>query len=165
MALTPYHEAQRAERHVIIERGWILCNMCAERKAIKEFPVDTRTGRPSPRCTRCRYAARGRQYYEQTRGTPQKKFDTYKNMARSRGYSFTLTVVEFMSFWQKPCSYCGDAILTIGIDRLVNSAGYEIGNCVSCCETCNKMKRMQTKEEFIQRCNRIALYTLCAGAS
>lgn len=76
-----------------------------------------------------------------------------------------LTFEQFMEFWQQDCSYCGDTIRTVGIDRIDNSIGYVPGNCVPCCEPCNKMKRMQTKEAFLERCQKIVMKCLCAGAS
>lgn len=162
---TSLHLFQRQQRQDIIASGYILCRACNERKELAAFSKDSRSGRYNARCKKCRYAVRGRGYYEQTRGTPQKKFDTYKNMAKSRGYEFTLRFADFMEFWRKPCSYCGDSIKTVGIDRIDNTIGYTVENCVPCCETCNKMKRMQTKEEFLERCQRIVMFCLCAGAS
>jgi hypothetical protein len=35
-----------------------------------------------------------------------------------------------------------------GIDRVNNEIGYTKDNCVSCCEICNRMKTVQTLEEF-----------------
>jgi hypothetical protein len=59
-----------------------------------------------------------------------------------------------MLFWQKPCYYCGE--LSKGIDRLDSTKGYEVENCVSCCEQCNYMKLDYTQEEFIKKCIQIA---------
>lgn len=77
-------------------------------------------------------------------------------MEVKRGYSFSLTLEQFKSFWGKPCYYCGGEIEGIGIDRIDNTMGYEINNCVPCCIDCNKMKMTQTLNEFINRCKVIA---------
>lgn len=61
-----------------------------------------------------------------------------------------------MSFWQKPCRFCGDAIQTVGLDRIDNRKGYTVSNVVACCRTCNSMKSGQTVAAFIARCRRIA---------
>lgn len=83
------------------------------------------------------------------------KYALYKNSAKERNYNFNLTKEQFETFWQKPCYYCGSEIKTIGIDRIDNKIGYEIGNCVPCCGWCNKMKLTKSKEEFINHCNKI----------
>lgn len=87
-------------------------------------------------------------YYDR----PERCFKMYKRNARNRKYKFLLTLREFSSFWQLPCFYCGAAILTIGIDRLINSIGYQMDNVVACCKSCNFMKGKQDLEEFLGRC-------------
>jgi hypothetical protein len=73
----------------------------------------------------------------------------------SAAIPFTLTRSEFLAFWQKPCSYCGSPIETIGLDRIDNTRGYEAGNITSCCQTCNQLKGEDTVQEFLTRCQRI----------
>jgi hypothetical protein len=76
---------------------------------------------------------------------------SYKIAAKKRNIEWSLTDEEFESFWQKPCTYCGDEIKTVGIDRLENDKGYYLENCTSCCSTCNTMKLAMTKTEFIEK--------------
>lgn len=76
---------------------------------------------------------------------------SYKRAAKARSIDWLLTDDEFGSFWQQPCSYCGAEIETIGIDRLNNTIGYELKNCVSCCTVCNYMKRDINYENFIEK--------------
>lgn len=87
--------------------------------------------------------------------TPRGKFTHYKKGATSRGYLFSLTFDEFMTFWQKPCHYCGDNIETVGIDRVDNSHGYTLKNSVPCCKTCNDMKKTLDVNFFIKKCKQI----------
>jgi hypothetical protein len=72
------------------------------------------------------------------------------------GIVFNLTFDQFMEHWQKPCSYCGEVIPTIGLDRVDNDRGYEPSNVVPCCEHCNALKGTTTLAEFLSRCTRIA---------
>lgn len=72
--------------------------------------------------------------------SPKGKFATYKSNAKTRGISFDLSMDQFMSFWQADCSYCGDPISTIGIDRIDSNLSYTVGNCVPCCTRCNVIK-------------------------
>lgn len=76
--------------------------------------------------------------------------------AKRRGHDFNLTKEQFMTFWQKPCHYCGDSIETVGIDRMDHMKGYEISNCVPCCTPCNRGKMVQSYQEFIDRAHRIS---------
>ena len=84
------------------------------------------------------------------------KFISYKQNARSRGLGFFLTEEEFLSFWGTPCHYCGDEVLTIGLDRVDNSRGYSMDNVVSCHEFCNKMKLTLSHDEFVSVCRKVA---------
>jgi len=61
------------------------------------------------------------------------------------------------------CFYCGNppkedskGLVRNGIDRMDNSKGYTDDNVVSCCSTCNYMKKSMEPEEFFNHCSRIA---------
>lgn len=61
-----------------------------------------------------------------------------------------------MSFWQKPCTYCGGEIETVGLDRVDNARGYERDNLAACCSMCNQIKGTSTVEDFLALCRRVA---------
>lgn len=101
-------------------------------------------------------------------------YSSYKTRALKKEISFTLTKEQFRSITSKPCVYCGiEALRTFGslnakhnqngmylyngIDRIVNKYGYDIENCVPCCEICNKAKRDLSEGEFINWIVRIGL--------
>lgn len=84
--------------------------------------------------------------------TPKYRFKVYKSSAKYRGWSFDLTFDQFVSFWNKPCYYCGCAIDSIGLDRVDSNIGYVIGNVVPCCPVHNRMKSDMSKEKFLQSC-------------
>ena len=87
---------------------------------------------------------------------PDKRaYHTYKNNAKTRDLVFNITFEEFMSFWQQPCSYCGDEIKTIGVDRINSSTGYDLDNLVPCCSRCNWMKSDLSTDAFIEHCKKI----------
>lgn len=89
--------------------------------------------------------------------TPRGRFTWYRAGARQRKLIFVLTFDQFKSFWKKPCTYCGAAIETIGLDRVDNSQGYTLKNVAACCGVCNLMKRAASAEEFISHCRRVSL--------
>lgn len=103
------------------------------------------------------------------------KASEYKSSANNRGLTFDLNKEETIKFLKGNCYYCGiEPSLLInmisktrlnngsqlsypindyniycnGIDRVDNTKGYSIDNCVSCCKDCNIAKLTKTKEEF-----------------
>ncbi len=83
------------------------------------------------------------------------KFKQYKLWcARAKGRSFTLSFRAFKTLVLGDCSYCGlpasQATKGLnGIDRVDNSLGYSIKNCVPCCKTCNHAKATMAHSDFI----------------
>jgi hypothetical protein len=88
-------------------------------------------------------------------------FRTYKNNAKRRNQDFFLTIEQFTEIISKDCFYCGikpnkqligkgfdGQYVYNGVDRVNNAVGYVPKNCVPCCETCNKAKRMMSTGEF-----------------
>ncbi len=84
-----------------------------------------------------------------------------------RNYENRLTTDEWLYLTQQPCFYCGepptptrvggcsDVILYNGIDRVDNTVGYTLGNCVSSCYCCNRMKGVLTLNEFVKHINKL----------
>lgn len=91
---------------------------------------------------------------------PKARYKVYKAGAERRGLVFNLNQDEFLSFWNKPCRYCGEIVDTIGLDRKNNKEGYTISNTVSCCKQCNFMKHTMTEKMFIDKCVKIASVSL-----
>ena len=76
-------------------------------------------------------------------------YRSYKESAKKMGREFALTYDNFMKYWQKPCTYCGSEIKTIGLDRVDNGRGYIEGNVLPCCIICNNMKKTLDVKHFI----------------
>ena len=127
------------------------CPKCGEDKELDSFSQDRREmdGKTYV-CRDCRNFIQ-RKFNQ----TPKGKYLSYKKASRERGFIFTITLEEFVSFWNKNCFYCGDKINGIGLDRVDNSIGYEIKNVVPCCEICNTMKMTETYNSFINQCMKI----------
>lgn len=95
----------------------------------------------------------------------------YKTRAKKSGKTFSLTREEFYQLSQYNCYYCGTPPQLMsqrklrnnklkphpfnGIDRIDNNKGYTIGNCLTCCSLCNRMKSNTTVADFIQKINMI----------
>lgn len=94
---------------------------------------------------------------------------TYLRHAKARGLVWALTDDQIDGLFAGDCHWCGDPpsnrryrkrsfgeFIYNGIDRVNNSIGYVAGNVVSCCFTCNSMKRDFDQHTFITKALRIA---------
>ena len=102
------------------------------------------------------------------------KYSRCERSARERGFVFELTVEQFLDIIKRPCHYCGeisvydeedkndgddmDTLYKNGIDRMDNSVGYLMENCVSCCKMCNYMKHILSVTDFLKRVEHIVNY-------
>lgn len=88
----------------------------------------------------------------------------YRHTAKERNLEFLLTGEQFQKLISSDCFYCGVEPCNIangqrtngkfiynGIDRVDNKKGYVIGNCVTCCSICNRMKNAHTQQEFLTK--------------
>ena len=87
----------------------------------------------------------------------------YKRSAKERNLDFSLTKEQVRELIEQDCYYCGQKPVarftavgcagdyeSNGIDRVDNSKGYVLDNCVPCCKMCNFAKRDSTVEEFTE---------------
>lgn len=87
---------------------------------------------------------------------------TYQRNAKIRGCEFNLSKDKFRELTSSECYYCGGlpkrehktassngGYVYNGIDRLDNSQGYILDNCVPCCTKCNDWKKAGTQQEFL----------------
>ena len=86
-------------------------------------------------------------------------FYLYKYKAKERNYDWNLNIDEFYNIIIKNCHYCNNSpsnvtkskdqlFIQSGIDRVDNTLGYDIKNCVPCCKDCNRAKSDKTLNEF-----------------
>ena len=88
----------------------------------------------------------------------------YKAGAKKRNLEFSLTREQFKKLTKQKCFYCGvkphnvinrsqtnGKYIYNGIDRVNNTKGYTIDNCVTCCYICNQWKRAYTQQGFLMR--------------
>lgn len=93
----------------------------------------------------------------------------YKYGAKDRGISWDLSTEQVATLVKQNCDYCNRSpaqkleirrsfngvFLCNGIDRVDNTLGYMIANCVPCCKTCNTMKLALGQKEFLEHIARI----------
>lgn len=91
---------------------------------------------------------------------------TYKRSAKKRNLEWNLTREQFRYFTKQNCHYCGAEpglegirkfyintklngnYIYNGIDRVDNTKGYSIQNCVTACRMCNISKNNHSYEDF-----------------
>ena len=86
-----------------------------------------------------------------------KLYKSYERSKAAKKFSFTLTKEEFTNITRMNCYYCNSKPMNItkgkktsgnytynGIDRVDNSVGYILSNCVPCCKNCNSSKNSAT---------------------
>lgn len=91
-------------------------------------------------------------------------YSSYKFNALKRNLDFNISKLDFHDLSQKNCYYCNRIPSRInphtkeklikfiynGIDRIDNSKGYSLDNCVSCCTMCNRAKLDNSREDFLK---------------
>lgn len=96
-------------------------------------------------------------------------FSGYSRRAKEKNLDFELNKEEFVSLISKNCHFCGTrpnseliilkispwGILYNGVDRLDNTLGYSIDNCVPACKDCNHAKSIYTKDFFLEHIEKI----------
>lgn len=98
-----------------------------------------------------------------------KIWGAYKSRAITMHMKFSLTSKKFDELIFGNCHYCGalpsresvsfagNKVLYNGIDRINPRIGYTAYNSITCCTTCNMMKKAHSYEFFIAHIKRIAL--------
>jgi hypothetical protein len=85
------------------------------------------------------------------------KYETYAERANTRFQGqAVLTKTEFNNLTKEKCHYC-DKDGPNGIDRIDNTIGYTMGNCVPCCKHCNYVKGHLSQVDFETWKNRFVL--------
>jgi hypothetical protein len=99
-------------------------------------------------------------------------FSNYRSKCKSKQWKFELTFEEFKNLVTSNCHYCNlepnksrqeraasrqniTPIYFNGIDRKDSGEGYIHGNCLPCCEDCNKAKRSLSYEMFLSLVEKI----------
>lgn len=137
------------------QQGQKFCSSCRQWLNSERFQSDaSKFDGLSSRCGLCIKA-----FKPQYQWKPKDYFKDYQKGAKRRSLDFSLSFEEFMLFWQCDCFYCGTEIDSIGIDRVDNSIGYCVDNCVSCCGTCNKMKSNLSKDEWFSHLKKVCKHS------
>ena len=132
------------------------CKECGIEKPISEFYLMSNRWYYN-RCKNCtsiiRKKARTTKY---SRAWFSKKYYKLKGNALRREIQFSLSLNDYISLkGLENCFYCDSIPEIMTIDRVDNSKGYIISNCVACCWSCNRLK----SKISIAMCRKILAFT------
>lgn len=80
-----------------------------------------------------------------------KRFHSYKNRASKNKIEFSITLSYFYELVTSKCYICETSPNDgeyLGIDRVLNSEGYNDYNCKPCCWDCNRLKSNLNADKF-----------------
>jgi hypothetical protein len=88
-------------------------------------------------------------------------YQRYKSGALRRKLEWGISLEQFKTLTSSPCYYTNknpesihvynqDSYLYNGIDRIDNTKGYVVDNCVPCCFAVNKAKGTLTEKDFLK---------------
>ncbi len=157
------------------QRSW-KCRCSCPRQTVVERTTAQLRGKRASRDCGCVQSEQMTDRWAQKRRTVQeiaqyRIFLSFKNSAKRRKVSITLTLAEVADLTSHPCFYCGalpaqvlkvpvtsrrgaggtryiGTHLYSSIDRIDNSRGYEPGNTIPSCRMCQIAKGSQSCSEF-----------------
>lgn len=121
----------------------------------------------NPSCRKCGLAKRRVTFHSKYQEALLKNvYASYERQAKNRSYSFEISYEQFKTLASSKCYYCstepsntvksnGRELKYNGVDRLDNNEGYHGLNTVSCCGTCNIMKRHHELRDFLEHIKKI----------
>ena len=125
------------------------CILCHAPKALTKKNFYTAYERPDGFNTLCIPCTKIRQKQ------PDRIYNFIKAQAKQKNRLFTITKEQHAELAKKPCFYCQEN--SDGwLDRKDSKLHYTLDNIVPSCSICNKMKRAQNSDEFINLCKKIA---------
>lgn len=111
-------------------------------------------------------------FQRQEQANQRDLYSKYRSSAIRRGYRWGLSFEQFISITQQDCHYCGatpaqehigalgatdgNPYRYNGVDRTVNSEGYQPDNVVACCGRCNQAKMDRDIGDFMEWILRVA---------
>ena len=100
---------------------------------------------------------------ENKRNSYESQYAVYGRSAELKQLEFNITFDEYEKIVKNPCHYCGiiqdrGTEQFNGIDRVNNTIGYILDNCVSCCKMCNYMKKSLSRDVFVNRVEHILTF-------
>lgn len=138
-----------------------VCNRCTSKKSITCFPKATGKSRITPCRRRICSACIARKRYNPAKRAVKAKIyaKTHvsecvlrycRNADKRRGHEHDLSLEFVRDLLSKPCSYCGDTLLRMTLDRIENKLGHTRKNVVPACVRCNYARRDMPYQAWLE---------------
>jgi len=120
-----------------------ICRICKEEKLLNEFYSQIMKLASGPKrmyrteCKKCTDKT-SRKYHQNHRD--RMILDNSRREDKRNNLKTEITREQICELINKPCHYCGETCIPIGIDRVDNNKGHTNNNIVSCCIRCNSLK-------------------------
>ena len=140
-----------------------ICGRCNEEKPLNDFgPRPKNTDGRKGRCHKCETKRMMERYWKdpekirirqrELATNPTTRFSRFKKRCTNQNKEMSLTFEQWSLLVSNQCVYCSGNLETkgCGLDRVDNNIGYLLGNCVPCCQECNRIKGNKlTYEEML----------------
>lgn len=90
--------------------------------------------------------------YEKSIQLSENRYFRLKNGPKTIAATFNLSLEHFIDLTSQKCTYCDQyspGKEYVGIDQLIPGQGYTLGNSISCCSVCNRMKLDHSVADFL----------------
>ena len=144
----------------------IKCSHCSKRYE-PFLTIHNKVSKLCPKCRENQIASdakrkdRVRNYQAEAKRNLENNWIIFKRVSvEKRNKEISLTKEQYFELIQKPCSYCNyfNEEEINGIDRVDNTKGYILENCIPCCKHCNRMKHILHPVFFIGKAKLITQF-------
>ena len=132
-----------------------ICPKCGKMQPIEKF---TRNNKITSVCTECEPFNQKTKEEKEYIADLKKRYNLYRHKKNTYDKPFNLSLSEFEEITNQKCFYCGQYTQGknhCGIDRIDSNKGYEKGNMVPCCTTCNTMKMNEDVDYWLNTIKKI----------
>jgi len=137
-----------------------VCKDCGEDKELDQFwkAKKNTISKIWGKCKTCMAKKRKTNKWGDSLGVRYSHYRNHNRRQNRIGQVFDLSKEQFDAITKQTCHYCGlysaDKPYS-GIDRVDDTIGYTLLNCVPCCAICNFMKRFMSVSDFLAHIARI----------
>ena len=144
------HFTNDSDKQILFNKELKKCTKCEVIKSIQYFAnLKLTSDGKSSWCNEC---------CKNKMMSKRKTFEHKYQMLLNVEPSTDIDLETFKLIIASPCYYCGDSNTTLGLDRLIpgkDDGKYIKKNVVSCCKTCNYMKRALGLIDFYNHIEKI----------
>ncbi len=147
--LKPYNAEYFRRRKQNIYGLSHVCKTCTNSNYIKKVPKVAQSKEERAESMK----KRSLEYSRTLRGKLKSAVCSYKQFDKKRGYENDITYEDLLLIFGKPCIYC--EFPSTGFDRIDNTKGHTLSNCVPACKECNVSRMDNFTHEEMKKIGKI----------